>query len=94
MTAFVSPEDRSPHSHSEKTKPYQGIPCQDGREASIDPVARIFSESAALRPQNWEPACRRCRLRSGTERSGASANNMDALLHSLGKRLVKSTLAE
>jgi hypothetical protein len=33
-----------------------------------------------LRPRNWEPACRRCRLRCGTERSAASANNMAVLL--------------
>ena len=26
--------------------------------------------------RNWEPACRRCRLRCGTERSAASAKKM------------------
>jgi hypothetical protein len=37
-----------------------------------------------LRPRNWEPAC-------GTERSGASANNMAVLPGVLGRRLLRRT---
>ena len=45
-----------------------------------------------LRPRNWEPACRRCRLRCGTERSAASANNMAVLPGVLGCWLLRRTV--
>jgi hypothetical protein len=58
----------APISHPRPVRLLGAFHCSPSSVISHSPIIAPLQARTGVLPQNWEPACRRCRLRCGTER--------------------------